>query len=75
VIAGGEKYQATLLGTKHEPEVKPCTALEIVSSKASNAEAGMEMRLAKCVADCIDHSRNSAPLRFWKSPNVSPKRC
>jgi hypothetical protein len=38
VIAGGEKIQATFLGTKNKPSLDACPAFEIVLSQPANTQ-------------------------------------
>lgn len=64
VVAGGGKRQATALCTKDEPNVETGAALEIVSSKFTNAQTRMKVRLAESVADCIDCSCDFTPASF-----------
>jgi hypothetical protein len=73
MIAGGKKFQATLLGAENKPESDAGPAFEIVWSQAANTKTGMKMRLPKTVADCIDGSRHFAPSGFREFPNIPPK--
>ena len=51
MIAGGEKCQAALAGTKNQTNIDACPAFEIVFPKTANAQAGMKMRLPKTFQD------------------------
>ena len=61
MIGRREKCEATSLGAKNEPDGETGTALEIISSKPTNAQTGMKMRFPKSIADCVDYSRHFAP--------------
>jgi len=51
VIAGGEKNQTPLFGTKNKAHIDACPAFEIVSPKTANAQAGMKMRFPETIAN------------------------
>lgn len=74
MIAGGKKFEETLLGPENKPDCNACPAFEIVSSEATNTETGMKMRLSKTIPHCIDSLSHLAPPGFRELPNIPPKR-
>jgi hypothetical protein len=74
VTAGRNKYYSAALCAKNESSVDSSATFEIISAKTANADTGMKMRLAECIADGVDGSGHVASAGFRKFSNGAPKR-
>ena len=74
MVAGCDEVQHVALGAEDQANLQPGAALEIVAPKPPNAQAGMKMRCAKAVSDCIDHACDLATTAFIESTDAVAKR-
>ena len=60
MIAGGDEVEDSGARAENETHLEAGATLEVVALQAPNAEAGMQMRRAKAVADGVDYARDLA---------------
>ena len=67
MATGCDEVEHASFRPEDEANLQSGSTLEIIPPESANTESGMEMWRAEAIANCINHSRDLAPTRFWES--------